>query len=50
MWNYASWSALLERSPFELSAAYAGGSFDPLAVGENLNGERVFWQQLVKLH
>jgi SAM-dependent methyltransferase len=50
VWDYASWSALLERSPFELSAAYAGGSFDPLTVGSNLNGERVFWQQLVKLH
>lgn len=50
VWDYASWSALLERSAFELSAAYAGGSFDPLAVGSNLNGERVFWQQLVKLH
>ena len=36
VWNYASWSALLERSPFELSAAYAGGSFDPLAVGQIL--------------
>lgn len=50
VWDYSTWSALLERSPFELSAAYAGGSFDPLAVGGNLNGERVFWQQLVKLH
>ncbi|TNF90673.1 MAG: class I SAM-dependent methyltransferase [Gammaproteobacteria bacterium] len=50
VWNYARWSALLERSPFELSAAYAGGSFDPLAIGSNLHGERVFWQQLVKLH
>ena len=50
VWHYASWSTLLERSPFELSAAYAGGSFDPLAIGDNLNGERVFWQQLVKLH
>ena len=50
VWNYASWRTLLERSPFELSAAYAGGSFDPLAIGDSLNGERVFWQQLVKLH
>lgn len=50
VWSYAEWSGLLQKSPFELSAAYAGGSFDPLAVGDNLNGERVFWQQLVKLH
>lgn len=50
VWDYARWSALLERSPFELSAAYEGGSFTSLTVGENLNGERVFWQQLVKLH
>lgn len=50
VWDYAGWSTLLQKSPFELSAAYAGGSFDPLHVGENLNGERVFWQQLVKLH
>ena len=41
---------LLQKSTFELTGAYAGGSFDPLTVGENLNGERVFWQQLVKLH
>ncbi len=50
VWNYDSWSRLLHTSPFELSAAYTGGSFEPLSVGENLNGERVFWQQLVKLH
>lgn len=50
VWDYASWSALVEKSPFELEAAYRGGSFEALIVGENLNGERVFWQQLVKLH
>jgi len=50
VWTFEDWSRLLVRSPFELSAAYQGGTFTPLRVAENLNGERVFWQQLVKLH
>ncbi|MEM8765911.1 MAG: class I SAM-dependent methyltransferase [Pseudomonadota bacterium] len=50
VWDYERWTRLLGRSSFELSAAYSGGAFEPLSVGENLNGERVFWQQLVKLH
>lgn len=50
VWNYDTWARLLEASPFELSAAYEGGTFNPLAVDDGLNGERVFWQQLVKLH
>jgi hypothetical protein len=50
VWPFAAWARLIARSPFELSAAYEGGTFKPLTVGENLNGERVFWQQLVKLH
>jgi SAM-dependent methyltransferase len=50
VWSYRDWSRLVDRSPFDLSAAYEGGSFKPLAVGESLNGQRVFWQQLVKLH
>lgn len=50
VWDFARWSALLERSPFELSGTYEGGSFKALTIGDNLNGERVFWQQLVKLH
>jgi len=50
VWNYDSWSHLLNQAPFELSAAYEGGTFKPLSIGESLNGARVFWQQLVKLH
>ncbi|MFV2089945.1 MAG: hypothetical protein ACC642_04760, partial [Pseudomonadales bacterium] len=49
VWTFDSWMKLLGRSPFELSAAYAGGSFTALRVDTSLNGERVFWQQLVKL-
>jgi len=50
VWNHESWTRVIAQSPFEFTAAYEGGSFAPLRVGENLNGERVFWQQLVKLH
>ena len=50
VWNFERWSRLIQQSPFELSAAYAGGSFNPLTIDETLNGQRVFWQQLVKLH
>lgn len=50
VWDFERWSALLDRSPFELTAAYEGGSFNALTIGERLNGERVFWQQLVKLY
>jgi SAM-dependent methyltransferase len=49
VWNFESWMKLLHHSPFELSAAYAGNSFTPLRVEASLNGERVFWQQLVKM-
>jgi SAM-dependent methyltransferase len=49
VWTFDSWMRLLGKSPFELSAAYAGGSFTPLGVDSALNGERVFWQQLVKM-
>ena len=50
VWNFEQWSRLIQQSPFELSGAYAGGSFEPLAIDSSLNGQRVFWQQLVKLH
>ena len=50
VWSYEDWTRLLERSPFELSGAYESGTFKPLNIGANLNGERLFWQQLVKLH
>ena len=48
VWSYQAWSRMLARSPFELSAAYTG-AFEPLRVGDTLNGERIFWQQLVKV-
>ena len=50
VWTYDAWSHLINQSPFELSAAYRGGAFAPLALDDRLNGERVFWQQLVKFH
>jgi hypothetical protein len=50
IWNLARWQRLLGQTSFELSAAYEPGSFSPLSVDEGLNGERLFWQQLVKLH
>jgi len=50
VWSYDAWSRLVGQSPFELSAAYQGDSFAPLAIDDRLNGERVFWQQLVKFH
>jgi SAM-dependent methyltransferase len=50
VWSFDAWSRLLQRSAFELSAAYAGGSFNPLTVDDGLNGRHVFWQQLVKLY
>ena len=48
-WEFASWSRLVARSPFELSAAYTGTDFTPLRVAESLNGERLCWQQLGKI-
>ncbi len=50
VWSYADWCALLAQTPFELSAAYRGDAFEPLPVSPALDGEHVFWQQLVKLH
>lgn len=50
VWSFDAWTRLLDAAPFELSAAYAGGSFKPLTVDAGLNGQHVFWQQLVKLH
>ena len=50
VWSYSNWQKLLEGSPFQLSAAYESRTFAPLALGDNLNRERLFWQQLVKAH
>ncbi len=50
VWSFSRWQRLLEGSPFQLSGAYEPGSFTPLALGDNLNNERLFWQQLVKVH
>ena len=49
VWSYADWSALLAASRFELSGAYIGDAFTPLDLNDTLDGEHVFWQQLVKL-
>ena len=48
LWTYAAWIAVLARTRFELSAAYANDSFEPLSIGKTLEGGHVFWQQLVK--
>lgn len=48
VWSFDAWQRLLDRSPFDWSGAYRSGSFAPLAINEALNGEHVFWQQLVK--
>jgi len=50
LWDYTTWQRLLARTPFSLSAAYRGEAFERLPLDEGLNGEHVFWQQLVKLH
>lgn len=49
MWSFDTWMKLLALSSFDLMAAYRGDRFEPLPVNEALNGERIFWQQLVKL-
>lgn len=50
LWTFRAWKALVDQTPFELSAAYSGGDFKPLRADQSLSAERVFWQQLVKLH
>lgn len=50
VWNLSAWQRLLDRSPFELSTTYEPGTFKPLPVREQLQGARLFWQQLVKSH
>ena len=50
VWSYSAWTDLLARSPFSLSAVYGGNSFAPLSNNPTLDGQHVFWQQLVKLH
>lgn len=50
VWSYDEWQALLAQTPFTLSGAYSGADFAPLPISSSLNGEHVFWQQLVKLH
>jgi SAM-dependent methyltransferase len=48
LWTYAAWTAVLGRTRFELSGAYANDTFEPLPIGRALEGQHVFWQQLVK--
>lgn len=50
LWDYEQWQRLLRRTPFELSGAYTDQDFTPLKIDNSLNGERIFWQQLVKQH
>ncbi len=47
-WSYESWTMLLSRTRFDLSGAYSNDGFTPLAVSKALDGQHVFWQQLVK--
>ena len=47
-WTFQDWSALLARSPFELSAAYDGNSFEHFRADASLEMHNVFWQKLVK--
>ena len=49
VWSFDDWMALLDPTPFELSAAYRGDNFEPLPLDARLNGMHVIWQQLVKL-
>ena len=49
LWTYDAWTAVLARTRFVLSAAYANDTFEPLSIGRSLEGEHVFWQQLVKV-
>jgi len=48
-WSFQDWIALLARSPFELTAAYGGNSFEPFRADASLETRNVFWQKLVKL-
>ena len=48
VWTYDAWSAVLARTRFALSGAYANDTFEPLPIGRTLEGNHVFWQQLVK--
>lgn len=50
LWDFEHWQALLNRTSFDLSAAYTDRDFKPLMIDSSLNGEHVFWQQLVKQH
>ena len=48
-WTYDAWAAVLERTRFMLSGAYTNDSFEPLPIGQTLEGVHVFWQQLIKV-
>lgn len=47
-WSFDSWTALLALTRFDLSGAYANDTFASLPVSSALDGQHVFWQQLVK--
>ncbi len=48
LWSYEQFTRVLAATPFELSGAYTGSDFKPLAIDSSLDGQRIFWQQLVK--
>ena len=48
VWSYEQFTRVLAATPFELSGAYTGSNFTPLAIDSSLDGQHVFWQQLVK--
>src|SRR5262245_30960994 len=48
VWSFDTWTALLARSRFDLAGVYTNNTFEPLPISRDLNGEHVFWQQLIK--
>jgi SAM-dependent methyltransferase len=48
LWTWQEWSQLIANSPFAIASAWRGTTFEPLEVGAGLEGERVFWQRLVR--
>ncbi|MCZ6890482.1 MAG: class I SAM-dependent methyltransferase [Gammaproteobacteria bacterium] len=49
LWRYDEWTAILDASPFQLTGAYTGDDFTPIALDSSLEGQHVIWQQLIKL-
>jgi SAM-dependent methyltransferase len=49
-WSFVDWQRLLTQTPFDLSSAYRTDALTPVAIGQSLDDEPLFWQQLTKLH